>query len=71
MLKTLTDLLTSKKFIASLAGTIVAFAGKYGIELDNESVALILSPLVAYILGQGIADTGKEAAKLTNQLRNP
>lgn len=61
MLKeTVLDMLTSKKALAALAGVIVALAGKWGLNLDTESVALVVGPIVAYILGQGAADFGKE-----------
>ena len=53
------SLLGSKKFIASTVGVIVALVAKLGIELDTEAVALVISPILAYILGQGVADHGK------------
>ena len=61
MLKTL---LTSKKFLAALSATIVAALAKVGLDLDDSAVLLIVSPLMAYIVGQGIADHGKERAKV-------
>ena len=57
-------LLSSKKFQATIAAVAVALLAKVGIDADNETILLIISPLVAYILGQGIADTGKERAKI-------
>lgn len=59
MLKTL---LTSKKFIAAVIGVAVGFIAKLGIELDTDAVALIISPILAYIVGQGVADHGKSRA---------
>lgn len=56
---------TSKKFIATLAGTITAAALKIGLDLPTEDVATVLSPIVIYILAQGWSDRGKEAAKVT------
>lgn len=56
---------TSKKFIVTLAGVISGALLKIGLDLPTEDVAVILSPLVAYIVGQGFADRGKEAAKVT------
>ena len=61
MLKALLDMVASKKAISAIAGVIVAFALKYGLELDTESVAAVISPIIAYILGQGVADFGKAA----------
>jgi len=53
----------SKKAIAALCGVVAGFAGRYGLDLDVEALAVIMAPIVAYILGQGWADAGKEAAK--------
>ena len=61
MIKTL---FTSKKFIASLIGVGVVIGAHFGLALDQESIMVALSPILAYILGQGIADTGKEKAKV-------
>ena len=68
----LSELLTSKKFVAAAGAVVtvvaVKVAGKLGIVVDNESasqisglVALIAS---AYCVSQGIADHGKEAAQV-------
>jgi len=61
MFKAILDMVGSKKAIAAVAGLIVSFALKYGLELDTESVAAVISPILAYILGQGFADQGKHA----------
>ena len=58
------DLLSSKKFLSAVAGVIVIIGGKFGLELNSEELILAVSPLLAYILGQGIADNGKEKAKV-------
>ena len=64
MLQTiLRDMLQSKKFLAAVAGVLVGIAGRIGLELETESLMAVLSPIVAYIFGQGIADAGKEAAR--------
>lgn len=57
----MTKLLTSKKWVTSVAGVIVGLVGTLGLELPAESVVAILSPTLAYIVGQGVADHGKEA----------
>lgn len=54
----------SKKFIATVAGAITAAALKIGMNLPVEDVATVLAPIVTYILAQGWADRGKEAAKV-------
>lgn len=63
----LRDLLTSKKAIAAIAGVIVAAVGRIGLDLDTEVVTQIIAPLIAYIVGQGIADAGKEAVKFESR----
>ena len=55
------EFLTSKKAIAAVVGFIVAAVGRYGQDLDPEAVTQILSPILAYIIGQGFADIGKES----------
>jgi hypothetical protein len=61
------DLLTSKKFIASIAAMLVALAARIGLDLPEETVALIIAPIITYILAQGWTDRGKEAAKIQNE----
>ena len=56
-------LLTSKKFITAIAATISAAILKLGLDVPTESIMAILSPLITYLLGQGLADFGKNAAK--------
>jgi hypothetical protein len=66
MKKTLYDLLSSKKALVALLGLIIGFGSKYipGLEhLNTEELAVLLSPVIAYVLGQGMADIGKEAPK--------
>ena len=65
MLKALLEMLASKKALSALAGVIAAFALRYGLELDTEAVMAVISPIVAYILGQGWADIGKHAKAIT------
>ncbi len=57
------DLLRQKKFRAALIGLIVALVAKLGIELDTQDVFAIVSPILAYIVGQGVADHGKSRAQ--------
>jgi hypothetical protein len=65
MLKALLEMLASKKALSALAGVIVAFALRDGLELDTEAVMAVISPLVAYNLGQGWADIGKHARMIS------
>jgi hypothetical protein len=57
-------LLSSKKFVAALIAALVWLGGKVGLHVDSETMAGIIGPIVAYVLGQGIADHGKEAAQI-------
>lgn len=57
------EIFQSKKFQASLVGVIVAIVGKAGYDLDEQAVLTIMSPILAYIGGQAVADIGKEKAK--------
>ena len=65
LVRNLLEMLASKKALSALAGVIVAFALRYGLELDTETVIAVISPIVAYILGQGWADIGKHARLIT------
>ena len=58
------DLFASKKFIAMLVGIIVTLGAKICFDVDQETAAMIAGIVGAYILGQGISDNGKEAAKI-------
>lgn len=55
-------LLTSKKFQMAIVGVIVVIAKHFIPELSEVSTTEVLLPIVAYILGQGLADLGKEKA---------
>lgn len=62
--------LQSKKFIVFLSTWIVVLGNRAlshlapGYELDSTEVQLYVGAAAAYIVGQGIADHGKEAAKI-------
>lgn len=58
------DLLASKKFLTAVVAFIVAVAGKFGFDLDEATVMALISPFLILIPGQGIADIGKEKAKV-------
>lgn len=53
-------ILRSRKFQAAVVGLVVAFAGKAGLQLDDTALLTVLSPILAYIASQGLADIGKE-----------
>lgn len=54
-METIKTMFGSKKFLTALAGAVAA-----GLGIPEEA----LVPLVAYVVGQGIADHGKERAKV-------
>jgi uncharacterized membrane protein (DUF441 family) len=61
----LKNLLSGKKFAAMIIGMVIAIGGKYGLKFDPDLVQEIVGLVIAFIVGQGIADHGKEAAKIT------
>ena len=61
------DLLKSKKALTAIAAAIVAGAAKIGWDVTTDELMPILTPLMAYVVGQGIADHGKERAKVEKQ----
>lgn len=69
---TLRELLDSKKFVtsftAAMASMLVAYAGKKGIVLDNdlasEFIKIMLGGAGLFVASQGVADHGKERAKV-------
>ena len=64
MPKVLADLFKSKKALAAVAAVFTAAAAKLGWDVTTDELMPILSPLMVYIVGQGIADHGKESAKV-------
>lgn len=67
MQETLKQLFTSKKFLATLAGVIITLFAKVGLDVDNETAAMIVGLIGSFVVSQGIADNGKEKAKLESQ----
>lgn len=61
---TVKEFFTSKKFIVAVAGLIITAAGRYGLHFDPDMVQNFVYVIVAYLLAQGWADSGKEAAKV-------
>jgi len=61
----ITSLLGSKKFIAMLCGLIGLLILKvFKVSVDPQTVAEIVGLVASFIVGQGIADNGKDAAKV-------
>jgi hypothetical protein len=60
----LAEVLRSKKAIAFLSGIAVLAASKHGMDIDPDTVNKVLAMVGSYVVGQGIADIGKERAKV-------
>lgn len=60
-MKTVRDLLASKKFLVALVSVLAHVAGRYGFAVDQDAMITMLSPFYFYIVGQGVADHGKPA----------
>lgn len=56
------QMLTSKKFLATLLSIVVWVGARLGWNVDYDTLLGVVSPLWLFILGQGLADTGKEKA---------
>lgn len=59
----LTDLFKSKKFTVLIVSIVVYGVGR-AFGMENEDAAALVAVVSSYLVGQGIADHGKEAAKL-------
>lgn len=66
MKKALAALFSSRKFLVAVATALAAAGGKLGLDLDTDTIILILSPMIAVILGIAVEDVGKgkEMAKV-------
>lgn len=67
MLGAIRGMLSSKKFIAALVAIVVYVGGRFGLDLDPAAVGHAFLALLAYVGAQGIADVGKEAARVNQQ----
>lgn len=56
------DLLKSKKFQALLVGLIVLLLQQWIPGINETQATEVVALIVAYIIGQGLADLGKEKA---------
>jgi hypothetical protein len=57
------DLITSKKFLVTIGGVLYSTVGRK-LGLTAEQVAEGVAMTAAYVVGQGVADHGKEKAKI-------
>lgn len=67
----LKSLFASKKFLALLAGLLAWLIGKAGLDLPADDLLPMLGVISVYLLGQGVADHGKEAAKIIAAAQPP
>jgi hypothetical protein len=56
------QLLASKKAVAAIAGVLVILAGRIGLNLPDDTALEITGIVIAYLLGQGLADVNKPAS---------
>lgn len=57
------DLLKSKKFQVSIAGIIAVIVSAFIPEVDEAEITKVVALIASYVIGQGLADFGKEAKK--------
>lgn len=62
------QMLNSKKVLVTFVAIIVWFGGVFGLEIDPELIEPAVFALGALVVGIGMADWGKEAAKQPTQL---
>ena len=67
MVDTIKAAFGSKKFLATVIGAVVVAAGS-AMGLSEEQSMKIAAMIVAYVVGQGVADHGKEKTKLESEL---
>lgn len=60
----LASLFSSKKFLAFLAGALVWVAKQAGADIPKDQLISFLGLVSVYVLGQGVADLGKEKEKV-------
>ena len=64
-MKNLKQLLTSKRFGVAVAGVLFVILNEHmGLELNMASIISIVGIVIGFIVSQGSADKGKEAAKI-------
>lgn len=62
MWKAIKGILRSKKALVAVLSGAIWVAGRFGLELDIGELLPVVAPLWAYVIGQGVADAGKEKA---------
>ncbi|MCB0509694.1 MAG: hypothetical protein KDC82_02945 [Bacteroidetes bacterium] len=62
-MKVLKEVFGSKKFLAGLGGIIAVLLHKF-FNIPEDTTMQIVGLIASYIIGQGLADFGKEKAKI-------
>jgi uncharacterized protein involved in cysteine biosynthesis len=57
------EILKSRKFQASVTGIIVVIVSGFIPEIDEAELSKVVILIVSYVIGQGLADFGKERKK--------
>lgn len=71
ILSVLKDLVGSKKFLTTLASIIGYAAARLGFSVPSDEILKLLALTVApYLVAQGIADHGKEAAQVAKEIND-
>ena len=63
MVTAVKDALTSKKFLATILGALVVAVGA-AVGLSEDQATKVAMLICTYVLGQSVADAGKEKEKL-------
>ena len=59
-------ILRSKKAVAALVAALAGLAGRIGWDVPASELALMLSPIIAFVVGQSIADHGAQGGNSAN-----
>ena len=68
MIDSVSRMLRSKKFIAAVLATILGMTAHVVFKVPTGDIAPLILPLLTFVLGQGIADVGKEAERIRNNI---
>lgn len=60
----LKQLLTSKKALVTLVAVIVWALGRFGLDVAADDLLPLVVALATFVVSQGLADHGKEKAKV-------
>ena len=67
MKQALKDMFASKKFLVAITAVLVSVGAKVGLNVANDVLLPVVVLVASYIVGQGIADAGKEKAKIEGE----